>query len=583
MNKKLLVLFILLFVFSSLLVKADNIYYLTSDGVRFRRLPTTKNSDILDTLYTGDKVNVLDTKTISGEGCDDGWFKVKIGEVEGYICSKYLTTTNPKTTSTYDRPWNTPKKAIIGGAKYIANAYISKGQFTSYLKKFNVNPFSTAQVFNHQYQTSLFAPSTEAAKSSNAYINAGNMNLPFTFTIPVYENMKDSYPNPAGISANLGTTTDTDDKFEEMIKDFPDSYKPYLRQLHKEHNNWIFKALKTNLDFEYAARVEQTSGAVQGNRLYYELNASGNPTQAGNDVGWYIPNLATTMYYLDPRNFLNESYVFMFEDLSFNDSIGEATIKSVLSKKSIMPEYDVIDNQSYASIFLEAGRVANVNPVYLASLSMTEIGKSNISGEEFVYNGITYSGLYNFYNLGAASSASNPLRAGLVFASGGACTICANVAGEIAKPKEETKPSKETDEKQESKIDNTKVYGNLSNIGVNSYGNYVNGFTLGERITNLLNKDKNITYNSTDIIKTGTILDLGNGSKYTAVIFGDLSGDGKINSADLLRLRQHLLGTNGLSGAYLEAAKVTGNNNVNSANLLRLRQHLLGTNIISQK
>ena len=61
-----------------------------------------------------------------------------------------------------------------------------------------------------------------------------------------------------------------------------------------------------------------------------------------------------------------------------------------------------------------------------------------------------------------------------------------------------------------------------------------------------------------------------------------VSGDGQINSADLLKLRQHLLGTNKLGGAYLEAAKVTGNNNINSANLLKIRQFLLGTTNISQ-
>lgn len=80
------------------------------------------------------------------------------------------------------------------------------------------------------------------------------------------------------------------------------------------------------------------------------------------------------------------------------------------------------------------------------------------------------------------------------------------------------------------------------------------------------------------LLGTGMKIECINGNQneiYEYVLMGDTNGDGLINSADLLKVRQHLLETNRLNGSYLKAALMAGGVNVNSADLLKLRQYLI--------
>ena len=68
----------------------------------------------------------------------------------------------------------------------------------------------------------------------------------------------------------------------------------------------------------------------------------------------------------------------------------------------------------------------------------------------------------------------------------------------------------------------------------------------------------------------------------TIVVKGDSNGDGAINSADLLKIRQHLLEIAILAGPYYEASNVNNDTAINSADLLKVRQHLLEISFIGQ-
>lgn len=83
--------------------------------------------------------------------------------------------------------WNTRSKAIIGGAKFLSNNYISRGQDTYYYQDFNVhNPDSIW----HQYAQAIHDANSKGKLMASSYSKENGFAL--TFKIPVYANMPES-------------------------------------------------------------------------------------------------------------------------------------------------------------------------------------------------------------------------------------------------------------------------------------------------------------------------------------------------------------------------------------------------------
>lgn len=91
-------------------------------------------------------------------------------------------------SGSYERPWNTPEKSILGGALYYGNNYVKVGQDTFYLKKFNVQGNN---LYKHQYMTNIQAAASEGAVYAKAY-NDEMKQTALEFKIPVYNNMPDN-------------------------------------------------------------------------------------------------------------------------------------------------------------------------------------------------------------------------------------------------------------------------------------------------------------------------------------------------------------------------------------------------------
>ncbi len=92
-------------------------------------------------------------------------------------------------------PWNAPYTSLHYGAKMLGSNYITKGQDTLYLQKFDVDA-SNNGMYWHQYMQNICAPSSEAKSIRKLYTEVGAVDNMFIFKIPVYNNMPESCPLP---------------------------------------------------------------------------------------------------------------------------------------------------------------------------------------------------------------------------------------------------------------------------------------------------------------------------------------------------------------------------------------------------
>lgn len=228
--------------------------------------------------------------------------------------------------------------------------------------------------------------------------------------------------------------TTTDDY--EMPEGVPEIYKEYIENLLSLHPNWNFVFYDTGINwddlFTTSAQGYFGRSMIQYNQpLSYRSTASGAYDWRNdkwllykNESGWYQANTQTIAYYMDPRNFLNESNVFMFEALSYDSKTQTIDGVQKILNGSFMDGVKIKNSDNieitYAQAYIDAATKANVSPYHLASRTVQEVGKDgsgSTSGKYIAKDGTDYSGYYNFYNIGA-SAGNDPIANGLKYASG---------------------------------------------------------------------------------------------------------------------------------------------------------------------
>ncbi|MCQ2519343.1 MAG: Ig-like domain-containing protein [Lachnospiraceae bacterium] len=214
------------------------------------------------------------------------------------------------------------------------------------------------------------------------------------------------------VSSGAGYSVQGETAYSD-INQFPISYREALTNIKKNHPNWIFVPARTGLDFNTAveneADVKSNRSWIQKTTFNVEHGFIGSPAAQS---GWYYATTAGVAYYMDPRNFLTEDRIFMFEQLTYNSSYHtESAVQAVLGNTFMRGEIPG-EGKTYAKAFYEIGVSRKLSPVHLASRVYQEQGSGTSGLISGTYPG--YVGYYNYFNVGA--SGSNPIVAGLTYA-----------------------------------------------------------------------------------------------------------------------------------------------------------------------
>lgn len=495
-----------------------------------------------------------------------------------------------QTKTKYLIPWNNKEKAITGGGIFIGSSYINIGQDTVYLQKFHVTSNNGGELFWHQYMTNVLAPYSESKLIYNGYANMNMLNNSMTFIIPVYNNMPETpVENPNILESDFvddNTKVYADVQTTLNIREGPSSSYEVLTSV--DRNIQMTRIAKGKQKGELWDKVKLPNGIVgyvfqsylkevpekQIEKINVKIDKTtinkGETIKLNVEI---LPEEAKNHEVIYSSNNNNVAQVDGSGNITGIKS-GKATItvkakennvSSSVNIKVYTPVSDVILQED--EIYLQKEEEITIKPIILP----TDASNKNISFKSLDTNVVTVT------NNGLIKAIEEGTTTIEVKTEEGKITkqVKIIVLGQL----------EDADIKfsEELKINNNIISGwNTKKLSVSD---------IKEKITTKFDieiynsRGKKLEENET--IGTGSkIRFLENGKvkmEYKIVIYGDLNGDGKINSIDLLVLQRHILEIEQLQGPFLLAGNINKNGkNPSSIDSLLIQRHILELKLIEQ-
>ena len=365
-----------------------------SVGINFRSAPNTGDNVITKIKYNT-QIIILDVNKYTGTGCSDGWYKAGYNNKEGYVCSTYISIIENESGTVTGGYF-----AKVNTSSFISVRSLPNGNSTRLDKLITGTPVNI--ISTH--------PQASGCSSNWLYVSYhdGKKGYVCGSYINTYEEL----------TLNSSEYTEEEKAYAETLSKngFPATYIPYLMRMHRDHPTWNFVAVNKGLNWNDVVSGEQGNNKIESTtttELEYYIASGAVGTEGGN---WYMTNSAVDAYFLDPRNFLSDVFIFMFEDLTYDPEYHTAEVLKTFFGSSYL------SSDEYIGYFLEAAEKYDVSPLHLAARVYKEGGANEnygaITGTYTGYYGTCLlTGYYNYYNIGANSS----WMEGLKYAAGAEC------------------------------------------------------------------------------------------------------------------------------------------------------------------
>ena len=496
-----------------------------------------------------------------------------------------------ETKNKYLIPWDNKEKAITGGGIFIGSSYINVGQNTVYFQKFHVTDTKGEELFWHQYMTNVLAPYSESKSIYQGCKNNGLIDSPMHFIIPIYNNMPEiatSNPNILESDYQTDNTTVYSNGSKVNIRTGPSTSYEVITQV----NQWD--------------KMTRIGKGIQNGEKWDKVKLENGI------IGYIFQNYVTETAPIMP---IEQIYLKIDNPIIPKGEKAKIEIEIL----PVEAKDNKIQWSSSDSSIVMVDNLGNITALRAGTAVITAKAEgsdvkgtisiqvtSKVTGIELEESEI-YLSVGETYSLNAKVQPENADNPNILYKVENEDVLTINKNGIITaliegNSKIQVISEENNNIQTECHVIVTRNLGEneiifqepLKHQGIYITGIPDNNNTVSEIkkniITNLeieMVNSKNETLSNEDKVGTNCKLQIKEYENllksYEFILYGDVNGDGRINSVDLLVLQRHILELQFLEPIYQKAGNINKNGKKpTSVDLLLIQRHILGLKSIEQ-